>query len=232
MHVLKSKNEKITLYFGKQKLNGENYNHTGIDMVKSPSSLDYVTACCTGRVTTVVNNVKNRNLSKGYGNYVIIDHGNGFETLYAHLKYATIQVKVGQEVNEGTVIGYMGDTGYTFGAHLHFEVRKNKVKIDPLPYLQDKAKFTPATTTYTKGNYKTLYVMNIRTGAGTNYARKKKSQLSADGKRNSNDSGQYKVGTIFTALSIINNNDGSVWAKTPSGYICLKDKSCVYCKKV
>lgn len=84
---------------------------------------------------------------------------------------------------------------------------------------------------YIKGLYKTLYVMKVRTGAGTNYRTKKRSELSADGRRNSNILGHYKKGTIFTALEIIENGT-EVWARGYSGYVCIKDKNTTYCKKV
>ncbi|MBC7236128.1 MAG: peptidoglycan DD-metalloendopeptidase family protein [Chloroflexi bacterium] len=69
----------------------------------------------------------------GYGRMVIIDHGNGFETLYAHLD--AFYVKVGQSVAKGEVIGKCGSTGNSTGPHLHFEIIKNKVRRNPLLYL-------------------------------------------------------------------------------------------------
>ncbi len=69
----------------------------------------------------------------GYGNRVVIDHGNGYVTLYAHL--SLIQVQVGQRVNGGDVIGQMGSTGRSTGVHLHFEVRKGGALMNPLSYL-------------------------------------------------------------------------------------------------
>jgi len=69
----------------------------------------------------------------GYGKYVVIDHGNGFQTLYAHL--STILVEVGQSVGKGTRIGSVGATGNTTGPHLHFEIRYNGVQRNPYGYL-------------------------------------------------------------------------------------------------
>ena len=69
----------------------------------------------------------------GYGNYIVIDHGNGFQTLYAHL--SAILVQVGQSVAKGTRIGSVGSTGRSTGPHLHFEIRYNGVQRNPLGYL-------------------------------------------------------------------------------------------------
>ncbi|MBI2010374.1 MAG: peptidoglycan DD-metalloendopeptidase family protein [Candidatus Chisholmbacteria bacterium] len=70
----------------------------------------------------------------GYGNRIIIDHGNGYETLYAHL--SGVYVSSGQTVSRGTAIGKMGSTGRSTGTHLHFEVRKDGVLMNPWGYLQ------------------------------------------------------------------------------------------------
>jgi len=69
----------------------------------------------------------------GYGNYTCIDHGGGLSTCYAH--QLSIGVSVGQQVSQGEVIGEVGNTGNSFGAHLHFETRVNGVAQDPLGYL-------------------------------------------------------------------------------------------------
>jgi murein DD-endopeptidase MepM/ murein hydrolase activator NlpD len=69
----------------------------------------------------------------GYGNYTCIDHGGGLATCYAH--QSSYVVSAGASVSQGQVIGYVGNTGHSFGAHLHFEVRINGNPVDPLGYL-------------------------------------------------------------------------------------------------
>lgn len=73
-------------------------------------------------------------ISTGYGCHVIINHGNGYITLYAH--FQQVYVKVGQTVGRGGLIGQMGSTGHSTGTHTHFEVSKNGVKINPLSVLR------------------------------------------------------------------------------------------------
>lgn len=68
-----------------------------------------------------------------YGNMVVVDHGDGMESVYGHL--SGISVKTGYPVIAGTRIGTCGSTGRSSGPHLHFEIRKNSTCVDPLPYL-------------------------------------------------------------------------------------------------
>lgn len=74
-----------------------------------------------------------KNLNYSYGHYILIDHGNGLSTLYAH--NSTLCVSVGQSVSKGQVIAYSGQTGNATGPHCHFEVRKNGTRVNPMSYL-------------------------------------------------------------------------------------------------
>ncbi len=126
--ILKSGTHRIT--------NGYSSKHTAVDVVKAPSALDAILAHSAGTVVFCQTGHKNNNGSTGnasYGNCVRIDHGNGYSTLYAHLD--KVYVKVGQTVTEGQEIGFMGNTGNSYGAHLHFEVRKDNKRINPTEYL-------------------------------------------------------------------------------------------------
>jgi murein DD-endopeptidase MepM/ murein hydrolase activator NlpD len=110
---------KISSSFGKR----WGRAHTGIDITSSNRN---ILAADHGRI--VFAGWKN-----GYGKTIIIDHGNGYETLYAHLR--TISVSTGQKVEKRQKIGIMGNTGRSFGTHLHFEVIRNNVPRNPLTYL-------------------------------------------------------------------------------------------------
>lgn len=101
--------------------------HKGIDIANS--SLPAVLAADAGKVI-----VAGWPDNSGYGNRVIIDHGNGYTTLYAHL--AKIYVGAGQTVRRGDQIGQEGSTGRSTGPHLHLEVRRNGVAINPLEFLK------------------------------------------------------------------------------------------------
>jgi murein DD-endopeptidase MepM/ murein hydrolase activator NlpD len=72
------------------------------------------------------------NTGNGYGNHVIINHGYGYETLYGHM--TKFIVKQGQHIKRGELIGYVGSTGLSTGPHVHYEVIKNKQKINPINF--------------------------------------------------------------------------------------------------
>ncbi len=100
--------------------------HRGTDIANQGSPA--IVASRGGRVSAVIYG------RYGYGNHVVVDHGDGFQTLYAHLN--KIYVGANQQVSAGQALGQMGSTGRSTGIHLHFEVIKNGVKIDPLSVLQ------------------------------------------------------------------------------------------------
>ena len=98
--------------------------HTGMDFSAKTGTPIYATG--DGKISKV------RRSRRGYGNHVIIDHGYGYKTLYAHMKkYA---VKKGQKVKRGEVIGYVGSTGTSVAPHLHYEVHKDGRKINPVNF--------------------------------------------------------------------------------------------------
>jgi murein DD-endopeptidase MepM/ murein hydrolase activator NlpD len=102
--------------------------HQAVD-IANPSNPDIV-ASQGGTVTTAGWN------AGGYGNYVVINHGNGYQTLYAHMVTNSVVVKAGQKVNQGQKIGVMGSTGRSTGTHLHFEVIGPNGKLNPLTVLK------------------------------------------------------------------------------------------------
>ena len=79
--------------------------------------------------------VKHAGPRGSYGYCVIISHGNGLETLYAHMIAGSLRVTAGQKVQRGQQLGQIGSTGFVTGPHLHFEVMVNGTKVDPAPYL-------------------------------------------------------------------------------------------------
>lgn len=98
--------------------------HYGLDLIAPTGTKIYSTA--DGTITSVVKS------SKGYGNKIIVDHGL-YKTLYAHL--SAFKVKLGDTVMRGDVIGFVGNTGTSTVAHLHYEVIKGKKKVNPAKYL-------------------------------------------------------------------------------------------------
>ena len=135
--VLKSGEIRITQEYSK--------THQAVDLVKAPSNLETVIAHTGGKVVFCQTGQKNNKGSKGnasYGNCVRIEHGDGYSTLYAHLD--KVYVKLGDEVKQGQDIGYMGNTGNSYGGHLHFEVRKDNKKINPTEYLDKDLPLTSA----------------------------------------------------------------------------------------
>lgn len=98
--------------------------HTGMDFSAETGTEIYATG--EGKVILVE---KSR---RGYGNHVIIDHGYGYKTLYAHM--SKFNVRRGQEIKRGEIIGYVGNTGTSVAPHLHYEVIKDGKKVNPINF--------------------------------------------------------------------------------------------------
>ncbi|MBL5768431.1 M23 family metallopeptidase [Heyndrickxia sporothermodurans] len=106
-------------------ITGRVESHKGIDISASGVENQPAVAVRDGKIAYA-------GVINGYGNIVIVDHGNGFETRYAHLN--SIKVTTNQKVKTGQVVGLIGSTGDSTGPHLHFETRVNGVPIDPLNF--------------------------------------------------------------------------------------------------
>lgn len=117
---------KVNSFYGPRKdpISGKQSNHSGTDIGGAPTGTQ-IYAARGGVVLTSAHH-------SSYGNYVVISHGDGVSTLYAHMSKRA--VKVGDVVSQGQVIGYVGSTGRSTGPHLHFEVRVNGVRQDALKY--------------------------------------------------------------------------------------------------
>lgn len=119
--------------------------HDGLDLIASAGEPVY--AAADGTVTDVI---KSR---KGLGNVVVIDHGNGYVTRYAHL--ADIEARKGRKVRKGTRIGYVGVSGNSFAPHLHYEVLRDTLVLDPVNHFF--ASVTPE-------EYMNMLIMSVTTG--------------------------------------------------------------------
>ncbi len=119
---------EISSYYGYRDF-GDGW-HDGIDIVRPGGSLG-CTIVAAGEGTVV-----HAGWKKTAGYAVLIDHGNGVQTRYYHMKEGSIVVKAGQKVSRGQPIGKIGATGFVTGPHLHFEVRVNGKSVNPLPYLK------------------------------------------------------------------------------------------------
>lgn len=116
----------VTSSFGARldPFNGEGAFHGGIDIATSIG--DAVRVPADGTVIKA-------GMGTGYGREVIIDHGHGIQTLYAHL--SGFAVTTGQEVSRGDILGYVGSSGHSTGPHLHYEVRIHDTPVNPSKYL-------------------------------------------------------------------------------------------------
>ena len=121
--------DTVTSGFGYRYIFGGTSFHRGVDIAGPGASGKPVVASASGVVEKVTSS------NTGYGYSVLIDHGNGIKTRYAHCQAGSICVKVGQSVVQGQMIAKVGNTGNSTGPHLHFEIIYNGSYANPLKYL-------------------------------------------------------------------------------------------------
>lgn len=150
-HVLASKAEYCTADYGTRE---PSYStHHGMDFINDAGHACDVIAVADGEVVYVQDGVP------GYddevytaGNFVRIKHESGVYSRYLHLVNGSVKVKVGQKVKAGAVLGTEGNTGYSMGTHLHFDINDGNGYVDPLPYLLGEKSFYKETTKITVGD--------------------------------------------------------------------------------
>ena len=119
----------VTSGFGYRYIFGGSSLHRGVDIAGPGASGKPIVASAPGVVEKVTQS------NTGYGYSVLINHGNGIKTRYAHCQAGSICVKVGQSVVQGQMIAKIGNTGNSTGPHLHFEIIYNGSYANPLKYL-------------------------------------------------------------------------------------------------
>ena len=129
----------ITSTFGNRTIQGISGNHGAID-IGAICNVDVVIASKDGVVKTVNNGCDNNGYYKnscgsGLGNYVVLTHSDGTESRYGHMYPNSITVSIGDNVKQGQKLGMVGNSGSSTGCHLHYEMRINNIKVDPLKYV-------------------------------------------------------------------------------------------------
>jgi len=132
----------VSMYYGQNEnpFTGQWYIHKGID-VSTFRTGDPVVSTADGKVVAV-------GFDTGFGNYIILQHNHGFFTRYAHLQ--SFRVSKGQRVQQGQIIGFVGNTGLSTGPHLHYEVHLGTGVIDPLKFLNIRSSAAAYTTEKTE----------------------------------------------------------------------------------
>lgn len=164
-HVLESKSEYCTADYGTRE---PSYStHHGMDFINDAGHACCAIAVADGEVIAVQDGVDGFNDTYTAGNYVRIKHESGVYSRYLHLVKGSIKVKVGQKVKAGALLGKEGNTGYSYGTHLHFDINDGNGYVDPLPYLLGEKSFyktkNPASTSITVGS-------KIRVKAGATFS--------------------------------------------------------------
>jgi murein DD-endopeptidase MepM/ murein hydrolase activator NlpD len=119
----------VTMFFGENAhpITGQTFFHNGID-ISTYRSGDAIIATADGKVIIAEYDVE-------YGNLIKIEHNHGFHTLYAHME--VLRIQVGQRVQQGEIIGNIGNTGISTGPHLHYEIHLFSEVVNPLLYINN-----------------------------------------------------------------------------------------------
>lgn len=258
--VLKKGVHRLTLDFGNTYSNGS--FHKGLDLIADNTGdndgYDYIVAIADGKVTACANNIQGvikDTGTKGMGNYVYIQHDDGYRSRYQHMKYGSVTVKVGDKVKKGQVIGYLGNTGNSTGRHLHFDISKSgkvsggtyvssqdRTYFDPKPFLRGEKKIgnstmkqtsetktteAPKKTEAPKGtNYITTSNVNIRKGPGVSYDKTTYAKFTAEDKATVKKLAGKEANYYPKGMKFVVTEVKGSWGKCASGWICLD-----YCKK-
>jgi len=176
-HVLAAKEYLITSPFGPRRLyiGGKwvEHFHNGIDLKPIVSVIAPARGLVIGMRNNVSESLAERNriidnkLTSLYsGNYVVLQHGLNQTTHCFHMKRGSIPVKIGDVVEKGDIIGFVGASGYVTGAHLHFEIREGSLRINPALFLEGKYMIQPYEELIpiieTRGAYFTPTIKNLR----------------------------------------------------------------------
>jgi hypothetical protein len=138
-HVLESKSEYCTADYGTREASYS--THHGMDFINDAGHACNAITVADGEVVAVQDFVDGFSDTYTAGNYVRIKHESGVYSRYLHLVKGSVKVKVGQKVKAGTALGKEGNTGYSYGTHLHFDVFDGTQYVDPLPYLMGEKSF-------------------------------------------------------------------------------------------
>ena len=126
---------------------GKKQYHSGIDITRWHGFSDIATICAiqSGVVTEIVRDVEGFSEEQVSGNFITLEHADGYKSRYCHLAYKRIPdwLKIGVQVMKGDILGVMGETGRTTGPHLHFQVKHNDTNIDPKPFILEEEYLKP-----------------------------------------------------------------------------------------
>ena len=142
-------------------------SHFGLDLGWWDNYNPDIFSIGSGKVIDLENDYNTTDTEgNSYGNYVLIEHKNGMRSMYAHLKYQSVIVNIGDEVLPRQKIANMGNTGYSSGTHLHIEIRIGNTKLNPSDYLYCYPYQTVRENNY---SYTVKYLPNINTHKNFNF---------------------------------------------------------------